>query len=91
MVADERSKYYRSMVNVEEDDGDVTYFIDFYSSMLSRSVIKMEDHLTHHVLADQRLKELQARRFERSPAGRRQVAAGRHRRERDGRKVEETL
>ena len=49
------------MVNVEEDDGDMTYFIDFYSSMLSRSVIEMEDHLTHHVLADQQLNELQAR------------------------------
>ncbi|MBQ4553181.1 MAG: Fic family protein [Clostridia bacterium] len=61
LVSDERGKYYRSMVNVEEDDGDMTYFIDFYSSMLSRSVIKMEDHLTHHVLAEQRLKELQAR------------------------------
>lgn len=60
LVSDERGKYYRSMVNVEEDEGDMTYFIDFYSNMLSRSVIRMEDHLTHHVLAGQRVKELQS-------------------------------
>lgn len=60
LVSDERGKYYRSMVNVEEDEGDMTYFIDFYSNMLSRSVIRMEVHLTHHVLAGQRVKELQS-------------------------------
>lgn len=60
LVSDERGKYYRSMVNVEEDEGDMTYFIDFYSNMLSRSVIRMEDYLTHHVLAGQRVKELQS-------------------------------
>ena len=60
LVSDERGKYYRSMVNVEEDEGDMTYFIDFYSNMLSRSVIKMEDHLTHHVLAGEKVKRLQS-------------------------------
>lgn len=59
LVSEERGKYYRSMVNVEDDECDMTYFIDFYSSMLSRSVIRMEDHLTHHVLAEQKIHELE--------------------------------
>jgi len=58
LVAKERGKYYRSMRSVEESDGDMTYFIDCYSDMLSRSVQEMEDHLTHHVLAQQRLRVL---------------------------------
>lgn len=59
IVADERGKYYKAMLNVEEDEGDMTYFIDFYSAMLARSVIRMEDHLQHHVLAEQRVKALE--------------------------------
>ena len=37
----------------------MTYFVDFYSDMLARSVAEMEKHLTHHVLAGQRLRQLQ--------------------------------
>ncbi len=59
LVAKERGRYYKAIRNVEEDPGDMTYFIDFYSDMLSRSVAEMEKHLTHHVLADQRLRELE--------------------------------
>ncbi len=59
LVAKERGRYYRSMVNVERSDGDMTYFIDFYSDMLSRSVREMEDHLTHHVIAGQRIRKLE--------------------------------
>lgn len=59
LVAKERGRYYRSMVNVEASDGDMTYFIDFYSGMLSRSVRAMEDHLTHHVIADQRVRAME--------------------------------
>ena len=59
LVAKERGKYYRAMANVEESEGDMTYFIDFYSGMLARSVQEMENHLTHHVLAGARLRELE--------------------------------
>ena len=60
IVAKERGKYYRSMRNVEDSDGDMTYFIDAYSDMLARTVDEMEHHLRHHVYAAQRLKSLEA-------------------------------
>lgn len=53
IVAKERGKYYRAMQNVENSDNDMTYFIDCYSDMLARTIRRMEDHLFHHVLADQ--------------------------------------
>lgn len=59
VVAEERGKYYRSMRNVEDSDGDMTYFIDAYSGMLARTVEKMEHHLKYHVLARQKLKALE--------------------------------
>lgn len=59
VVAEERGKYYRSMRDVEDSDGDMTYFIDVYSGMLARTVEKMEHHLKYHVLAGQKLKELE--------------------------------
>lgn len=59
IVAEERGKYYRSMRNVEDSDGDMTYFIDAYSGMLARTVEKMAHHLKYHVLAGQKLKELE--------------------------------
>lgn len=59
LVAKERGKYYRAIANVEESESDMTYFIDFYTDMLSRSVKAMEEHLQHHVLADYRIKELE--------------------------------
>ena len=59
IVAEERGKYYRAMRNVEDSDGDMTYFIDAYSNMLARTVEKMEHHLKYHVLAGQKLKALE--------------------------------
>lgn len=59
IVAEERGKYYRSMRNVENSDGDMTYFIDAYSGMLARTVEQMENHLKYHVIAGQKLKELE--------------------------------
>lgn len=59
IVAEERGKYYRSMRNVEDSDGDMTYFIDAYSGMLARTVEQMEHHLKYHVIAGQKLKELE--------------------------------
>lgn len=59
VVAEERGKYYRSMRNVEDSDGDMTCFIDAYSGMLARTIEKMEHHLKYHVLARQKLKALE--------------------------------
>lgn len=59
LVAKERGRYYKAIRNVEDSDGDMTYFIDFYSDMLARSVEEMEKHLTHHVIARQRIRELE--------------------------------
>lgn len=59
IVAKEHGKYYRSMRNVEESGGDMTYFIDCYSSMLGRAVEKMEEYLRLHVFADQKLAHLE--------------------------------
>lgn len=59
IIAEERGKYYRSMRNVEDSDGDMTYFIDAYSGMLARTVEQMEHHLKYHVIAGQKLKELE--------------------------------
>ncbi len=60
VVAQERGKYYRAMRDVEASDGDMTYFIDAYSGMLAQTTEKMTHHLTYHVLAEQRLKALEA-------------------------------
>lgn len=60
LVARERNGYYKAMRNVEQDGNDMTYFIDFYSSMLSRSVQKMEDQFVRHILTGRKLKALEA-------------------------------
>ena len=39
---------------------DMTYFIDYYSAMLSRSVDRMKEHLLGHVLTEKRMKKLVA-------------------------------
>lgn len=59
IVAKERGRYYRAMKNVEESNGDMTYFIDCYSGMLSRTVKRMEDHFRKNVFADRKIKQLQ--------------------------------
>ena len=59
IVAQERGKYYRSILNVEKSEGDMTYFIDAYTDMLARTVQKMEDHLRCHVFAGQKIRELE--------------------------------
>lgn len=63
IVAGERAQYYRAMLNVEEADSDMTYFIDCYSGMLAKAVALMEDHLKHHVLAQARMKQLKQEGF----------------------------
>ena len=59
-MAKERGRYYRAIKNTEDSDGDMTYFIDFYSDMLAQTVQRMEDHLIRHVYAGQRIRELTA-------------------------------
>lgn len=60
LIAEERNSYYKSMRHVEASGDDMTYFIDYYSAMLARSVDRMEKHLLHHVLADKTMYELEA-------------------------------
>ena len=60
IVSKERGKYYRAIKNVEDSDGDMTYFIDFYSDMLARTVKRIENHLICHVYAGQMIRNLEA-------------------------------
>ena len=59
IIAEERNGYYRSMRNVENAAGDMTYFIDFYAAMLDRSVKKMEQQLLNRVIADKLLQQFE--------------------------------
>lgn len=59
LMANECGRYCKSILNVEEFDGDMTYFIDFYSAILARGVAQIEDYLTHHVFVHQKIRELE--------------------------------
>ncbi len=59
LIAEERNGYYKSMRHVEAAGDDMTYFIDYYSAMLARSVARMEKHLLRRVLADKTMKALE--------------------------------
>lgn len=59
LIAEERNSYYKSMRYVEASGDDMTYFVDYYSAMLARSVDRMEKHLLRHVLADKTMHELE--------------------------------
>ena len=48
------------MRQVETSGNDMSYFIDYYSAMLSRSVERMKEHLLGHVLTEKRMHALQA-------------------------------
>ncbi len=58
IVAKERGRYYKAIRDVEEGEGDMTYFIDRYSDMLSRAVQGMEHQVRYHLMAQQRVEEL---------------------------------
>ena len=60
LIAEERGRYYKAMRQVETSGNDMTYFIDYYSAMLSRSVDRMKEHLLGHVLTEKRMHALQA-------------------------------
>ncbi len=61
IVAKERGKYYKAIKNAEEAQGDLTYFIDFFSDMLSRSVLETEHRIRYQLLAEQRMQALKAK------------------------------
>ena len=59
VIADERAKYYKAIKDVEDDDFDMTYFIDYYTAMLARAVTVMEQRLFSKAAVDHTLKKLQ--------------------------------
>lgn len=58
VIAEERSKYYKAIKDVEDDDFDMTYFIDYSIGMLARAVKTMEDRLVNKVVMEERLNQL---------------------------------
>lgn len=58
VIAEERSKYYKAIKDVEDDGYDMTYFIDYSIGMLARTVKKMEDRLVNKVVMEERLNQL---------------------------------
>lgn len=59
LIAEERSRYCKAKRQAETSGNDMTYFIDYYAAMLSRSTDRMKEHLLDHVLAERRLHALQ--------------------------------
>ena len=60
VIAEERAKYYKAIKDVEDDDFDMTYFIDYYTGMLARAVKAMEERLVDKVVLEQTLDKLKA-------------------------------
>lgn len=60
VIAEERAKYYKAIKDVEDDDFDMTYFIDYYTGMLARAVKAMEERLVNKVVLAQTLEKLKA-------------------------------
>lgn len=42
LLKEERSKYYKSIKNSENDEGDITYFIEFNLEMICRAINNLE-------------------------------------------------
>ena len=61
MIIEERAKYYKAIKDVEDDAFDMTYFIDYYTGMLSRVVKTMEERLLRKYKLDQIVRELEER------------------------------
>lgn len=59
VIADERTRYYKAIKDVEDDDCDMTYFIDYYTAMLARAVKAMEQRLFSQIAVEQMLTKLQ--------------------------------
>lgn len=60
LVAKDRMKYYRAIRDVEDSAGDMTYFIDTYSAMLSGALQIMERQVTFHLLRKEWMARLRA-------------------------------
>lgn len=60
VIAEERAKYYKAIKDVEDDDFDMTYFIDYYTGMLACAVKAMEERLVDKVVMEQTLDKLKA-------------------------------
>lgn len=60
VIAEERAKYYKAIKDVEDDDFDMTYFIDYYTGMLARAIAAMEERLVNKVVLEQTLERLKA-------------------------------
>lgn len=58
LVAKERGKYYKAIRDAENADGDMTFFVDVYSGMLSRALEQMEHEVTYRLLAQQWMNRL---------------------------------
>lgn len=58
VLAEERARYYKAMKDVEDDDFDMTYFIDYYTGMLARAVRSMEERLVSKVVLEQTIERL---------------------------------
>lgn len=41
LVREERPKYYKAIKDVEDNDSDLTYFIDFYTQMIIKSIFRI--------------------------------------------------
>jgi Fic family protein len=50
LVKGERSKYYKVIKNVEDNESDITYFIIFYSNMILQSVTNILDNLKNEAV-----------------------------------------
>lgn len=57
VIAEERGKYYRAIKSVEEDDNDMTYFIDYYSAMLARAIHAMDGRLLDRASLEKRMRD----------------------------------
>lgn len=58
LIAEERGRSDKAMRQVETSGNDMTYFINYYSAMLSWSADRMKEHLLGQVLAEKRLNAL---------------------------------
>lgn len=60
ILAGERGRYYRAIRDVEQDGLDMTYFIEYYTGMLMRTVEDLKLRLTDRVLQARLLDSLAA-------------------------------
>lgn len=61
VIAEERGKYYHAIKSVEDDGSDMTYFIDYYTAMLSRAIKTMDGRLIQKASLELRLKQQEGR------------------------------